>query len=144
MTCASDKAPSAARTMPVQPIRSDLLRPRLPPSTWARTRVRISGDAAPHTPARRVDPGLVARAVALEPFQQVGIQPQGGQTLHRPMQPAAHGPGPIRHLRHVGGVDRAVRHRGNRIEGGLFLNRQFSSVLHLHMLSAPFGLPSER
>jgi hypothetical protein len=91
---------------------------------------------------RGVNAGLVAVAAAFEPCQQVRVQPQRRQVLHRAIEPAADGALPIREFRHVACVDLAVGHGGNDLQRFPFVRRQFPGVSHFRIPSAPALLPS--
>src|SRR3546814_18994971 len=58
-----------------------------------------------------------APALAFEPLDHIRVDPQCQAPLARPKEPAALSAGPVRDLRDFAGVDRLLRHRGDRKRG---------------------------
>src|SRR3546814_20330368 len=67
-----------------------------------------------------------APALAFEPLDHIRVDPQCQAPLDRPKGPAALSAGPVRDLRVFAGVDRLLRHSGQRLDVGLLTWRLIS------------------
>src|SRR3546814_4674842 len=72
-----------------------------------------------------------APALAFEPLDHIRVDPQCQAPLDRPKEPAALSAGPVRDLRDFAGVDRLLRHRGQRLDLGLLPWRQLRIPAHI-------------